>query len=163
MTYGAVASTDESRALDKAVKQAAQLVADELTEVYPELSFVKAYKGSKTQVGFSPDGGLFFLNGELILVAEAKKQNNAGNAIERWYKNQFIARTLNPTTSYITFASGSGATESGVIGRTLSWAHSDGYNAYHHNKNSCYLSTNGFSVEEAMSIIRNAVLQFINE
>ena len=36
-----------------------------------------------------PDGLAWFWDGELIAVFEAKKQQNRGNAIERWYKNNF--------------------------------------------------------------------------
>ena len=162
MTYGAVASTPESRKLDKTVKEAAALVAKEYKD-NTNLSFAKAYKGTKTKVGFTPDGGLFFLDGELILAVEAKKQNKEGNAIERWYKNHFIVRELNPTASYLTFGCGSGATETAVIGRTLSWAHPDGFNSYNHRKNSCYLSTDGYTVEEVAAVIRTALDTFINE
>lgn len=73
------------------------------------------------QIGCVPDGGMWFdgsrANPErkLRVVFEAKHQQDAGNAIERWATNHSLCQSINPEVVYVTFASGEGAQEGGVL------------------------------------------------
>jgi hypothetical protein len=101
----------------------------------------------------APDGSLWFYRGTLIAAFEAKKQQNAGNAIERWYKNNFICRAINPNVSYVTFACGEGAVVGGVMHKALAVAHLDGFDKLVPKKNSCFMSPQGFPEEEIERIM----------
>ena len=101
----------------------------------------------------APDGSLWFWKGTLIAAFEAKKQQNAGNAIERWYKNNFICRTLNQDMSYVTFTCGEGAVVGGVMHKALAVAHLGGFDAYTPRKNSCFMKPLGFTDEEVEAIM----------
>lgn len=105
-----------------------------------------------------PDGGLWYWNGTLIAAFEAKKQQNAGNAIERWYKNQYICRKINTNLSYVTFACGEGAVTGGVIHKALDVAH-DEFNVYIPGGNSCWMKPEGFADTE----IESKMLEVLEE
>jgi hypothetical protein len=112
-----------------------------------------------------PDGGAWYYRGSLIAVFEAKKQQNAGNAIERWYKNMYLCRKINPEVSYVTFCRGEGACKEGVIGKLLDVAHLLGFNQYNAGDNSCWLSKDGFTedfIEETMKSIILERIENIN-
>lgn len=70
-----------------------------------------------------PDGGAWFQPGNPapLVIAEAKKQGTAGNAIERWYKNFSAARALG-CGIYVTFCSGAGFFEGNRPQTTLELA-----------------------------------------
>jgi len=104
-----------------------------------------------------PDGSLWFWDGTLIASFEAKKQQDAGNAIERWYKNNYICRLINPNVSYVTFARGEGAKIGGVIHKALAVAHLDGFDKFVPKKNSCWMKPDGFSDEEIESHMMNVL------
>lgn len=60
-------------------------------------------------VGFSPDGGCFLdKDGNILLAVECKKQGKGGNAIERWYKNDFSLTDIVPCKCYLTLCYGDG-------------------------------------------------------
>lgn len=108
----------------------------------------------------APDGGLWFNEaGALVAVFEAKKQNNAGNAIERWYKNHYICRSINPSVSYITFASGEGCIDGGTITNTLAIAHENIFDVYRQGRNSCFRSVNGFTID----FIENKMISILGD
>jgi hypothetical protein len=77
-----------------------------------------------------------------------KKQNDAGNAIDRWFKNNYICRTINPYVSYVTFACGDGSKPGAIIPRTLNIAHLKGFNQFNLYDNSLFLKPEGFTEEE---------------
>jgi hypothetical protein len=77
--------------------------------------------------GTQPDGGIFFWTDARgrrtpLLAVEAKNQQNAGNAIERWFKNHAVLTSFGPGFRYITFCSGEGAAPGGCISRVLDLA-----------------------------------------
>ena len=122
-----------------------------------------------------PDGGAWFYDSVLITVFEGKKQQNAGNAIERWFKNNFICRKVNPEVSYVTFCTGEGAfmnwTEKegsdelmtyGQIVKALNVAHLDGFNQYNPGDNSAFLSTDCFTKEFINAIMIEVICERIN-
>tara|TARA_B100000029_G_scaffold330209_1_gene322529 strand:+ start:19643 stop:20176 length:534 start_codon:yes stop_codon:yes gene_type:complete len=163
---GMVATDEAARTLDKHCKNAAKVFNEHLVPKHGgRLVAVKAMPKDKIPGGTGacqPDGWLWFFDGVLIAAFEAKKQQDKGNAIERWYKNNFICRTVNPDVSYVTFAVGEGAYEAGQIGKILSPAHtgsSGAFNAYVPGRNSCFMSRVGFSAAEVQAIM----LQVINE
>jgi hypothetical protein len=74
--------------------------------------------------GYTPDGGIFRLvdaqgHAEHVLASEAKHQQNAGNAIERWHKNHALSTMVAPKLASVVFADGAGADEGGVIRKCL--------------------------------------------
>jgi len=142
--YGKQSQTDQSTALDNAVKRVASGVFETLKLIIPYLTWEAWYKGDSYNVGCRPDAGLFYYKGILIVSGEGKHQQDSGNAIERWFKNERILRKVEPNVTFITFASGSGAYEKGRIGKILRSAHPNGYNNYQVGENSCYLKPDGF-------------------
>ena len=106
-----------------------------------------------------PDGGAWFYKGILIAVFEGKKQQNRGNAIERWFKNNFICRSINPQVSYVTFATGGGAKANGTIGKALNIAHLNGFNKYVPGGNSCFMNEDTIDKDEMNSIMHEVILE----
>ena len=106
-----------------------------------------------------PDGGAWFYKGILIAVFEGKKQQNRGNAIERWFKNNFICRSINPQVSYVTFATGEGAKANGTIGKALNIAHLNGFNKYVPGGNSCFMNTDTIDKDEMNGIMHEVILE----
>jgi hypothetical protein len=94
----------------------------------------------------------------LIAAFEAKKQGNGGNAIERWFKNNFICRMIAPKVSYVTFGIGPGACENGVIPKCLAVAHLNGFNELHPEANSLFLSENGFTRNQIKAIMIQTIV-----
>lgn len=158
-------ASDESITTEK-LAQAATLVAfEELSKRYTGLTYQK--KLSQKQIpgmigSCCPDGGIFLKDGIPVLAVEAKYQNNKGNAIERWYKNAFIMRAINPGVAYITFATGEGTIVGGTIWRILSIAHKGEYNVIRANDNTAYLTIDPMSIEEMVSIIIQAFEASVN-
>ena len=116
---GTIATDARARKLDEQCKHQKDSVFVELKQQYPQLTLQK--KLSKTQIpgdkgACEPDGGAWFYNGVLIAVFEG--QQDRGNAIERWFKNNFICRKINDI-SYVTFCTGEGAYNDGQIGKAL--------------------------------------------
>tara|TARA_Y200000002_G_scaffold228768_1_gene188899 strand:+ start:153 stop:686 length:534 start_codon:yes stop_codon:yes gene_type:complete len=106
-----------------------------------------------------PDGGAWFYKGILIAVFEGKKQQNRGNAIERWFKNNFICRSINPQVSYVTFATGGGAKANGTIGKALNIAHLNGFNKYVPGGNSCFMNEDTIDKDEMNGIMHEVILE----
>lgn len=148
------ASDEGSKRLDTDLKEIARELALELRHLNG-LKMKTAVPKEDTITPCVPDGGAWFYRGVLVAVFEAKKQQNAGNAIERWYKNMYRCRDLNPEVSYVTFCRGEGARPMGVMGVALDVAQ-DGWNAYYPGGNSCWMEPSGFTKEflkETMRLI----------
>ena len=112
-----MAADDDAKRLDTALKDLKDIVFEELSIEYPDLVLQKRLLPSQIPGGIGgcePDGGAWFYQDKLIAVFEAKKQQDSGNAIERWFKNNYICRLINPQVSYVTFATGEGAYEGGA-------------------------------------------------
>ena len=129
--------TEAARKLDVCLKESKDTLADR----YPKLTLQR--KLDQTQIpggvgGCEPDGGLWFRDGRLVAVFEAKTQGKRGNSIERWYKNQYIARLLNQDVCYVTFCGGDGIEVGDPMWKILHVAHLDGYNKFVPKGNSCY-------------------------
>ena len=159
---GTVATDAAARELDDQCKLIAKELVDELSETGLEYQ----RKLTKDQIpgnlgACEPDGGAWFYDGELVCIFEAKKQQDAGNAIERWFKNQYICRAINPDVTYVTFCTGEGAYRKGVIGKSLSVAHLDGFNKYVFNGNSCYMSVDGFTKKRIKQLMKKILLDAI--
>lgn len=156
-----VCSTPESKEIDGDLKAIAVAVFDELKLRYSKLTFQKRFRSPLHRAGCQPDGGLFFYDGRLIVAGEAKHQSDAGNAIERWYKNLFVLRQLEPNFTYLTYATGEGGYEYGTIGNTLSPAHLHGFNNYIRGENVCYLSVDGFMPKVMYEGLKGAIIDQI--
>jgi hypothetical protein len=112
------------------------------SESHPELEFVSGLSDDDMPNGLGalfPSGGIWLWNALPILIVDSRYQGATGNAIERWYKNNYIARRINPNVSYLTFATGDGALDGGPIYRILHVAHNGEYNVYRPKDNTAFL------------------------
>ena len=157
---GTTAFDEQSKAMDDNAKLACE-IAFQLQ--YPGLTFQKKLDQSQIPGGIgscAPDGGVWFYNGKLIAAFESKKQGSKGNAIERWFKNNFIIKAINPAATYVTFASGEGVVAGNPIHRILHIAHC-GDNGFMNEivpfKNNLHCNVDGFSVEEMVNIISDTI------
>jgi hypothetical protein len=163
---GTVATDARARKLDEQCKHLKKDVYSVLKKKYPKLKIQN--KLTQDQIpggkgGCAPDGGAWFYDGVLIAAFEGKKQQDKGNAIERWFKNNFIARKINPVVSYITFCTGEGAYEDGQIGKALNVAHLFGFNQYNPGENSAFLTTEyGFTKEFITDTMMKVIEERIN-
>ena len=162
---GTVATDARARKLDEQCKHLKDDVFTELKKIYPELTLQK--KLSKLQIpgnkgGCQPDGGAWFYRGMLIAAFEGKKQQDRGNAIERWFKNNYICRKINPEVSYVTFCTGEGAYDDGQIGKALNVAHHAGLNQYNPGDNSVFLNTDCFTREFINATMIEVICERIN-
>ena len=113
MQLGTTAHTTESLRLEAAVRAAVA----ELADAFDGLEWRRGYTGAELAAllgipdariaGVEPDGGVWVRDGRPVVVAEAKRQGERGNAIERWYKNWSVFRRLGVRT-YVTFCAGDG-------------------------------------------------------
>ena len=160
---GTVATDARARQLDEQCKHLKDDVFTALKQQYPELTLQKKLTKQQIPGGIGacePDGGAWFYLNVLIAVIEGKKQQDRGNAIERWFKNNFICRKINPDVSYVTFCTGEGAYEDGTIGKALNVAHLEGFNQYNPGSNTAYFTTEyGFSKE----FINDKMIEVIEE
>ena len=159
---GTVATDARARKLDEQCKHVKKTVLPVISAIYPEVTMQKRLTKAQIPGGkgaCEPDGGLWFYKGKLIAVFEGKKQQDRGNAIERWFKNHFIARLINPNVSYVTFCTGEGAYSDGTIGKSLNVAHLKGFNKYNPGDNSAYLNVDDFDKQ----FISDIMLEVISE
>lgn len=160
---GMVATDAVAAKLDKQCK----LLKEELSEVFEGTGLTMQKKLLQSQIpggigACEPDGGAWFYNGKLVAIFEAKKQGKRGNAIERWFKNNYICKAINNDVCYVTFCTGEGAGENEVLQKTLNIAHLDGFNQFNPNKNSAFFSVKGFTTEEVSDIMKT-VLEYCIE
>jgi len=176
---GTVATDAAARKLDEQCKHIKKSLYQELKEIYPGLEMQRKLAPEQIPGGIGacePDGGLWFFCGILIAVFEGKKQNKAGNAIERWFKNHFICRLINPFVSYVTFCTGKGAVMNwvekegdkvllsyGQIIKALNVAHLDGFNQYNPGKNSAYLYPDGIPSDQIRNIMKQVLIERIEK
>ena len=172
---GTVATDARARKLDEQCKHQKESVFAELKQKYPELTVQKKLTKEQIPGGIGacePDGGAWFYNGVLIAVFEGKKQQDAGNAIERWFKNNFICRLINPNVSYVTFCTGEGAYRFwdkllgrltyGQIVKALNVAHLEGFDQYNPGSNSAFLNTDCFTKEFLNATMIEVICERIN-
>jgi hypothetical protein len=154
--------TDEqAKTNDNLLKIIAKDLEKELN--IPGLSFqIKLNKDQiKSKVGAcQPDGGIWFYNEKPICFFESKKQNNGGNAIERWYKNHWVLSRINPNILSGTFCVGGGAKKGGVIWKTLHEACEGNFDCLQ-NGNSVFLSEQGFNHSFVKDKIKEIILMSI--
>ena len=162
---GTVATDARARKLDEQCKHLKNDVFAALKQRYPELTLQKKLTKEQIPGGIGacePDGGAWFYNSVLIAVFEGKKQQDRGNAIERWFKNNFVCRTINPDVSYVTFCTGEGAYDNGKIGKALNISHLDGFNQYNPGKNSAFMNIDCFTKEFLNAIMVKVICERID-
>ena len=172
---GTVATDARARKLDEQCKNLMQDVYSVLKKTYPKLTVQKKLTKAQIPGGIgacAPDGGAWFYDDVLIAVFEGKKQQDAGNAIERWFKNNFISRKVNPEVSYVTFCTGEGAYSLwdkmlgrltyGQIVKALNVANLDGFNQYNPGNNSTFLNTDCFTKEFINAIMIEVICERID-
>ena len=170
---GTVASSVESKLIDKQVKTANQELFQELKETIPGLTF--QLKLRKEQIpgeigACAPDGGIWFYNGVPIFASEAKKQGKRGNAIDRWYKNPNIMKGCNKDILYVTFCTGEGTLEKGPIRETLHYVVEGDYNiirekskSYGWDNFSIFLEEKNFDYDFVKTTLKEIILKAINK
>ena len=171
---GTVATDARARKLDDQCKDLKDEVYVELKKIYPKLILQKKLTKEQIPGGIGacePDGGAWFYDNVLIVVFEGKKQQDRGNAIERWFKNNYICRLISPKVSYVTFCTGEGAYRFfdkllgrltyGQIVKALNVAHLLGFDQYNPGNNSAFLSTDCFTKKEIKSIMLEAISERI--
>jgi len=163
---GTTAASVESTKLDNQLKDIAKKLGTELvgyTAGHRKHDPLFENIGS----GCMPDGGLWFdTEGKVKAAFEAKHQGNHGNAQERHAKNYLIAKKhRGESFKYITFMTGEGAQESGVLdiyAKTMLHCENDvshqSVNVTNPNGLSFYLKVEGFTNEEIESIMRAALI-----
>jgi len=169
---GTVATDARARKLDKQCKHVKDEIFALLQARYPQLTLQKKLTKDQIPGGIGacePDGGAWFYNGVLIAVFEGKKQQDRGNAIERWFKNNFVCRAINPDVSYVTFCTGEGAYRIwdkmlgnltyGQIVKALNIAHLEGFDQYNPGGNSAYLNTDCFTKEFLSAIMIKVITE----
>jgi len=159
---GTVATDARARKLDEQCKHVKKTILPIISAVYPGVTMQR--KLTKEQIpggkgACEPDGGAWFYKSKLIAVFEGKKQQDRGNAIERWFKNNYICHKINPFVSYVTFCTGEGAYVDGTIGKTLHVAHLAGVNQYNPGDNSVFYNTDCFTRE----FISDTMLEVLSE
>ena len=126
-----------------------------------------------SMTGYAPDGGIFCLASDNhvshILSSEAKHQQNAGNAIERWYKNYVVSTAVAPRLACVVFASGEGAVPNGVIEKGLKSAFVDhalktGQPVRHVNHAymdgpSLFMNKDGYTTEEMADTLKKILIK----
>ena len=131
------------------------LTSDRICEDVRDRAQLPEFTSKNIEIGCVPDGGMWFAgnrdnpNRQLKVVFEAKHQQNAGNAVERWATNRALCQRINPDARYITFATGEGAVENGVLrnyGNAMSVVFPN--TEWHY-------SPDGFTEQEIFEIIRS--------
>jgi hypothetical protein len=172
---GTVATDARARKLDDQCKNLKDEVYTELRKIYPKLILQKKLTQEQIPGGIGacePDGGAWFYDNVLIVVVEGKKQQDRGNAIERWFKNNYICRLISPQVSYVTFCTGEGAYRFwdkllgrltyGQIVKALNVSHLLGFNQYNPGNNSAFLSTDCFTKQFINDIMIEVISERIN-
>jgi hypothetical protein len=162
---GQSATTKESKQIEQMVKYSVAKIYDEVKKLGYPIKWTSDLKSTRSSFGgCKPDGGIFFFRDYAIVINEAKHQGNAGNAIERSYKNVFVVQnkydTQRVVPSYLIFASGVGCSADGPIPKTLSYLVEEGgvarFDHYRPGSVSCYLNP-------SESIIYHTILEAVKE
>jgi hypothetical protein len=163
---GMVALDESSKSLDLHLKQLRE-------EIYQELKY-KGFSYKKNickdelrkygiEIGFYPDGGIWYKDDIPVAIFEAKKQGNQGNAIERWCKNNSIAKFLFGDIRYVTFGIREGFDGSSYAARFaksfLKMENKDKtVNIIYNTGQSWLISKTGFSKEEIKKNMIDAII-----
>ena len=153
-----------AKTLDNHCRKHRDVLLKELKLLFPELTMQKKLTKEQIKGGIGacmPDGGCWFYKGKLIAVFEAKKQQDRGNAAERWFCNHFICRELNPDVTYVTFGVGEGAYFKGALYFCIAPAHTI-TNRLLLQRNSLFLSIEGFTEDEVYTIMKRAIIKSID-
>ena len=153
---GTTAFDEESKTLDKYLKDARDRLAGE----FPDLTMVKMFNKEHKQrylggdwTGFAPDGGAWFdANGNLVAAFEGKKQNKRGNAYERWFKNASVAELCNENVTYVTLCTGTGAQRGECLDKLRKLA-----KCKFSSKHKFFMKPEGMTYHEVEDIMRSAL------
>jgi len=161
---GTVATDRHAEHLDRGMKQIAKELADELVDH----GFTMRKKASREElakfgidVGFEPDGGLWYKDKKLVAVFEGKKQGKGGNAIERWFKNRWISTLISPDVKYVTLGSREGFAKGNYCYRIAESVQNENnrkLNVLYKSGTSWMLNEDGFTLEEIRDIMRNTLI-----
>ena len=162
---GTLAWDELSQKNDDVVKIGSLQAIHNLQESYSDITYQIKLNMEQIPGGIGacqPDGFLIFYKNQLIVAAESKKQNDQGNAIERWFKNEYICRSINPSVSYITFCCGTGTEIGGPIQKTLNIKHPNGFNSIQIFANTTLLQEPLYTPEYVCIIVYHIVTNHIN-
>jgi len=159
---GQVATDLAAKTNDSLLKSVAKTLQVELKDI-PNLTFQRKLNQTQIKSGVGscePDGGIWFYNGKPICFFESKKQGNAGNAIERWYKNHWTLFRLNPNILSGTFCVGAGTKSGAPIWKILHEACDGNFDVVQEG-NSVFLSEGDFDPTFVREKIREIILKSI--
>ena len=162
---GTSATSKESAGLDNTVKEASKIAFEYYSKVY-DIEYQT--KLTKKQIPYgigalSPDGGIWTYKNKPIMMIEAKHQGAIGNAIERWFKNMYIARVINPNITYLTFATGEGTKVGNPIHTILYIPHDGEYNIVRAGKNTAFLQEEHFELDKLVFWIKRTFIATMKE
>jgi hypothetical protein len=162
---GTVATDRHAKHLDRGMKMIAEELAAELKEqgftMCKRLNRKEALEEFGIEVGCEPDGGLWYKDGKLIAMFEGKKQGKGGNAIERWFKNNFLADVIDPDVKYVTLGSREGFAEGAYcyrIAKTVQNVKNRKINVLYDSGTSWMLNADGFTLDEIRAIMRETLV-----
>jgi hypothetical protein len=173
---GTTASSKESISLENTLKVASDIVAASRTDVERIKNFSAKALGKRlgaqsvSLYGMEPDGGIWrdISTGRVLMVAEAKKQGDGGNAIERWYKNYAVSTALG-VSIYLTVCSGEGFFNGNTAERLMNTAVAvyepervqGGRGIWNLNEGGIWLhryrNASGLEVEAAVTLLNDAL------
>lgn len=175
----------KARKLDKLVKTASKNVFESLKLRHPGLEYKVKLDTSEVPGGIGscePDGGIWIYLGKIIASMEGKKQDEEGNAGQRWYQNMLILRELSSDLTYVTFGIGKSAKlvyinkdgntkkDGSPYHAGLMWdlhfAHCEHRGVINEMKlgvNNYYPKPDGFTIEEIESIIEKTIIASIEK
>ena len=187
--FGGSATTPLASKVDKRTKTAFEIVSEKHNGTNGIIADKSMSKKFMKENGFkkkmNPDGGMWWVNGYLRMVVEAKTQGNKGNAIERHADNYKTAMSINKKVIYITLGEGLGFNEGEVchnfglrqmeieareeldipaIQRDeegKSYRHKE-FNILYESGQSWFKSED-FTVEDICNVMEQALLKIINE
>ncbi|HYT41001.1 MAG TPA: hypothetical protein VEP90_01525 [Methylomirabilota bacterium] len=170
-------ASEESKKIDKAVKNQSRRVALELGARM--INNIKEYNNRNQrclpginnsrftwqhqlysdqipglgQSAIRPDGGAFFIEGHPVLSPEGKYQKSKGNANNRVFRDIYIFNRLIQNVDYVLFCTGEGVRPTSTMYQDLCLL-TDEFNVYKHNGISVFLDENGFSDEIIYTTIK---------
>jgi len=163
---GTTASSPESVELDLGIKKVAEYIASikDVKRLY-DADFHSGPRrilkelGNEWPYGCVPDGLMWFsktpttpelgyFTRKLKVGFEGKKQEEGGNAEERWWKNFQTCLYINPDVKYVTFCSGAGVLKGKPLDKLKTMAE-----RVYPNNVCFYMKKEGFSKNEIFDIM----------